>query len=478
MPNRNILAAALAALLLLTAGCSMIPEYKQPDLPVAAAWPGGETNQAQDTATSETVAVVSAPDIAWQTYFESEPLRKLIARALEQNRDLRVALLNIDRARAAFQIQEADSLPVISGGTSLTRQGVPADISATGSSYTASTLTASVGLTAYELDFFGRVKSLNQEALEAYLATEKAALNTRIVLIAQTADAYLTYLAEKKLLSLAKETCKSQEETYAVIKGRYEVGSATRLDLAQAATSVESAKVSITRYTRLTAQAKNAVTLLAGTSVGDILDTGETIDQVRLMDRLPTDLPSNVLLKRPDIRDAEHMLKAANADIGAARAALYPTISLTGSFGLASDDLSSLFKSGAASAWNFAPSLSIPIFSRGKLKASLEEAKVSEKIAAAEYETAVQTAFKEVADQLAARKTYQEQMRAQNALVDETRITYTLSRARYQTGIDDFLTVLDSQRSLFSAEQSAITVRQAYLSNLVNLYKVLGGGQI
>jgi len=212
--------------------------------------------------------------------------------------------------------------------------------------------------------------------------------------------------------------------------------------------------------------------------VGDILDTGETIDQVRLMDRLPTDLPSNVLLKRPDIRDAEHMLKAANADIGAARAALYPTISLTGSFGLASDDLSSLFKSGAASAWNFAPSLSIPIFSRGKLKASLEEAKVSEKIAAAEYETAVQNAFKEVADQLAARKTYQEQMRAQNALVDETRITYTLSRARYQTGIDDFLTVLDSQRSLFSAEQSAITVRQAYLSNLVNLYKVLGGGQI
>ena len=406
MPNKNILAAALTAVLFLTASCSMIPEYKQPDLPVAAAWPGGETNQAQATTTSETVAIVSAPDIAWQTYFESEPLRKLITRALEQNRDLKVALLRIDRARAAFQIQEADSLPEISGGTSFTRQGVPADISATGSSYTASNLTASVGITAYELDFFGRVKSLNQEALEAYLATEEAALNTRIVLIAQTADAYLTYLAEKKLLSLAKETCKAQEETYAVIKGRYEVGSATRLDLAQAATSVESAKVSIARYTRLTAQAKNAVTLLAGTSVGDLLDTGKTIDQVRLMDRLPMDLPSNVLLKRPDIRDAEHMLKSASADIGAARAALYPTISLTGAFGLASDDLSSLFKSGAASAWNFAPSLSIPIFSRGKLKASLEEAKVSEKIAAAEYETAVQIAFKEVADQLAARKTY------------------------------------------------------------------------
>jgi multidrug efflux system outer membrane protein len=452
----------------------MIPEYRQPDLPVADEWPVQADGQVADG----TRAGVLAPDIAWKSYFESEPLRTLISRALDHNRDLRVALLRIDQARALYRIQRADTLPVVSGGTALARQGVPEDTSATGQSYNSSTLSANVGVTAYELDFFGRVKSLNQEALATYLATEEAALNTRIALIAETTDAFLNYLANKKLLSLAKDTCRAYQETYAVIKGRYEVGSAAELDLSQAATSVESAKVSIALYTRLAAQAKNAVTLLAGTGVTDILDSGETIDRIRFMDALPVGLPSKVLLQRPDIRQAELLLKAANADIGAARAALYPTISLTGAFGLASDDLSSLFSSGAAYAWNFTPSLAIPIFNRAGIRASLEAAEVSERIAAAEYETVVQTAFKEVADQLAARKTYADQMRAQNALVAQTRKTYILSQARYENGLDDFLAVLDSQRSLFAAEQSAITVRQAYLSNQVNLYKVLGGGQI
>ena len=476
MPNKSILSAVLAVMMILTAGCSMIPEYRQPDLPVADAWPAKASGQVHgdNGAGADTLA----PDIAWKSYFKSDSLRTLISRALDHNRDLKVALLRIDQARAAYRIQEADTLPVVSGGTAFARQGVPENISSSGSSYTSSTLSANVGMTAYELDFFGRVKSLNQEALETYLATGEAALNTRIALIAQTADAYLNYLANKKLLGLAKETCNAHQETYAVIKGRFEVGSTAQLDLSQAATSVESAKVSIALYTRLAAQAENAVSLLVGTSVIDILDTEETIDQVRFMDTLPTGLPSRVLLQRPDIRQAEHLLKKANADIGSARAALYPTIRLTGAFGLASDDLSSLFTSGAAYAWNFTPSLSIPIFNRAGLAAGLEAAEVSERIAAAEYEAVVQTAFREVADQLAARKTYGEQMRAQNALVAETRKTYILSRARYQNGIDDFLTVLDSQRSLFSAEQSAITVRQSYLSNLVNLYKVLGGGQI
>ncbi len=381
-------------------------------------------------------------DIAWKSYFESPALRELISRALDHNRDLKIALLTIEQARAAYRITRSDSLPVVSGGTSFTRQGVPEDVSSTGSSYVSSTLGVNVGLTAYELDFFGRVKSLNKESLETYLATEEAAVNVRIALIASMADAYLNCLANRKLLDLAQDTFKAQEETYAVIKGRYEVGSASQLDLAQAATSVESAKVSIARYKRLVAQAVNAVTLLAGTSVVDILDSGDTIDTVKFMEKLPIDLPSMVLLKRPDIMAAEHRLKAANADIGAARAALYPRITLTGAMGLANDDLSSLLGSGAAYAWNFAPSLSIPIFNREGLKANLEKASVNEKIAAAEYEAAVQAAFKEVADQLAARKTYGDQMMAQNALVDETRKTYILSRARYQNGIDDFLSVL------------------------------------
>ncbi len=343
---------------------------------------------------------------------------------------------------------------------------------------TSSNLSAKFAVTAYELDFFGRIGSLNQKALEAYLSTEEAALNTRIALIAETADAYLAYLAEKELFLLAKNTLDAYEKTHDVVKLQYDVGSATQLDLAQAATSVESAKASIAQYTRLMAQAKNACTLLAGTFVDDLLDGRDSIDDLWFMETLPQGLPSRILMARPDIRQAEHQLKAANADIGAARAALYPSISLTSAFGLASDSLSALVKSGAAYAWNFSPLVSMPIFNREGLNASLEVARVNEKIAAAEYEAVIQVAFKEVADQLAAMGTYQDQLAAQDALVTATRKTYDLSSARYQNGIDNFLTVLDSQRSLFAAEQTAVTVKQAYLSNLVTMYKVLGGGQL
>ena len=477
--SSRVIAAAL--LLVLTTGCTMMPEYKRPALPVTDAWPavgadpGADAHEASFSGKSAHGRVA---DIAWEDYFESDSLRALIKRTLEHNRDLRVALLNIEKAKATYRIQHAETLPVISGEGSAARSGVPEDVSTTGKSVTRSTFDVNLGVTAYELDFFGRVKSLDQKALETYLATEEAALNTRIALIAETANAYMTYLAEKKLLLLAKNTLNAYEETHAVVKMQWDVGSATQLDLAQAATSVESAKASIAQYTRLVAQARNACVLLAGTSVDDLFENSDTIDDIRFMETLPGGLPSGVLMARPDIRQAEHQLKAANADIGAARAALYPKISLTSAFGLASDSLSSLVKSGAAYAWNFTPLVSVPIFNREGLNASLEVARVNEKIAAAAYEAAVQTAFKEVADQLAARKTYQDQLAAQNALVTATRKTYDLSRARYQNGIDNFLTVLDSQRSLFSAEQTAVTVRQAYLSNLVAMYKVLGGGQL
>ena len=333
-------------------------------------------------------------------------------------------------------------------------------------------------MAAYELDFFGRIRSLNEQALETYLASAEALLSARISLISETANAYLIYLAELKLLHLAKETCSTQQETFSVIKRQFEVGSANQLAVAQAATAVESARVSIAQHTRQLAQVKNALVYLAGSSVDDLLNTDETIDSIRFMANLPVGLPSNLLLARPDIRQAEHRLKAANADIGAARAALYPTITLTGSYGLASDSLDGLFQSGARYAWNFTPSLTIPIFNRGKLKASLEVAKVNEKIAATQYEQTIQNAFREVADELAARETYQEQLAAQNALVAASSQAFRLSQARYNNGIDDFLTVLDSQRSLFSAKQGAVNIKQAYLANLVSLYKVLGGGQL
>ena len=465
----NKLFPALALLLLVT-GCSMIPQYQQPELSVADSWPVGE-------AYPETEKGMAA-DIAWQDYFQSSTLKTLISQALENNRDLKVAVLNIEKAQAAYRIQRSDSLPTISANGSASRAGVPDDVSATGKSYTANTFKANLAMTAYELDFFGRVKSLNQQALETYLATEEAMVSTRITLIAETANAYLSYLADRKLLQLARDTASTQQETYEVVKRQFDVGSANQLDVAQASTAVESARVSIAQYTRLVAQDKNALALLVGGSVDEILNCDETIDNVLFMAELPAGLPSQVLLARPDIQRAEHSLKAANADIGAARAALYPTISLTGSFGLASDSLDGLFQSGARYAWNFTPSLTIPIFNRGRLKASLEVAQVNEKIAATQYEQAVQSAFREVADQLAARGTYQSQLDAQNALVAATGQAYELSTARYDSGIDNFLTVLDSQRSLFAAQQGAVNVKKAFLVNLVSLYKVLGGGRL
>lgn len=467
MLHKSISVFVLAFIL---AGCSMIPQYRQPELPVAQDWPLGDSYLENEAGIPT--------EISWQTYVQSAALQQLIGRVLENNRDLKVAVLNIEQAQAAYRIQKSNLTPTINANGSASRAGVPDDTSTTGVGYTYTSVSANVALASYELDFFGRVRSLNEQALETYLATEEALVSTRISLIAETANAYLSYLADLKLLQLAKETRNTQQDTFNVVKRQFEVGSATQLDVAQAATAVESARVSIAQYTRQLAQDKNALVYLAGGAVDDLLNTGETIDSISFMNNLPVGLPSEVLLARPDIRQAEHQLKAANADIGAARAALYPTISLTGSFGLASDSLDGLVHSGAMYAWNFTPSVTIPIFNRGKLKASLAVAEVSEKIAAAQYEQAIQTAFREVADQLAARGTYQAQLDAQNALVAASGQAYELSQARYDNGIDDFLTVLDSQRSLFTAQQGAVSVKQAYLANLVSLYKVLGGGQL
>ena len=467
MLNKSLSVVVLAFLL---AGCSMIPKYQQPEMPVANNWPAGDSYLENEAGVPS--------EVNWETYVQSKPLKQLIGRVLENNRDLKVAALNIEQAQAAYRIQKTALTPTIAANASASRAEVPDDTSTTGVGYYYTSTSANIALASYELDFFGRVKSLNQEALETYLATEEALASARITLIAETANAYLSYLADQKLLQLAQETRDTQQHTYDVIKRQFDVGSATQLDVAQAATAVESARVSIAQYTRQLAQDKNALVYLAGAPVDDVLNHAESIDSISFMANLPVGLPSDVLLARPDIRMAEHQLKAANADIGAARAALYPTISLTGSFGLASDSLDGLLKSGARYAWNFTPSLTIPIFNRGKLKASLAVAEVSEKIAATNYEQAIQTAFKEVADQLAARGTYQSQLDAQNALVQATSKAYELSRARYDNGIDDFLTVLDSQRSLFSAQQGVVSVKQAYLANLVSLYKVLGGGQL
>ena len=472
----KLIMAAVTGLLLFTAGCSFIPEYRQPGMPVADTWPDKGREAA---AGSGQVAA----DIAFQEYFTSQTLQQIIAMALENNRDLKVALLNIEQAKAAYQIKKSDELPVIAGSTGLSRQGIPEDSSSLGMPYTTDTsISVGLGITAYELDFFGRIKSLSQSALETYLATREAASSTRIALVARTADAYVNILSQRKLQHLAQETYKAQKATYDVIKTQYDAGSTDQLALAQATTSTESAKASIYKYKRLAAQARNALVYLAGPRVYDLIKApetpSETIDDIGFLTQLPAGLPSRILLARPDIQAAEHQLKAANADIGAARAAMYPTISLTGSLGFSGQGLSYLFDPSRSLSWGFSPNVTIPIFNRKGLKASLDAATVGEKIAAATYEGAIQTAFREVSDQLTARKHYKYQLDAQKALVSATRKAYRLSKARYDNGIDDFLTVLDSQRSLFSAEQGAITLKQAYLSNLINLYKVMGGGKM
>jgi len=318
---------------------------------------------------------------------------------------------------------------------------------------------------------------MNERALEEYFATEEAQQSARIALIAETANAYLTYLADKKLLGITEDTLKSQQEAYDLIKKRYDLGTSSQLDLEQARTSVETARANRARYLRFVAQDRNALELLMGTAPDTAILDALTLDTVELADNLPVGLPSAVLLERPDIRQAEHSLKAANANIGAARAAFFPAISLTGSAGFASESLSDLFKSGSSLAWSFIPSITLPIFEGGKNIANLDSATAGQKIAVAQYEKSIQTAFREVADELAARGTYTEQLAAQTALANATGNAYRISRARYDQGTDNYLSVLDSQRELYSAQQSEITVQQERLSNLVNLYKVLGGGK-
>jgi multidrug efflux system outer membrane protein len=466
--SRNLLMSATAVALL--AGCTMVPDYMRPDAPVASNWPVPKADDLSGQAQK------SATDVTWQEFFRSPVLQKVIATALDNNRDLRIAALNIEEARAQYRIQRADLVPSVNGGLSGSRQRIPDDLSPTGKATTGSQYDANVAVTAFELDLFGRIRSLNEGALEDYLATEEARNATQIALIAETANVYLQLLADQKTLRLTQETLATQQQSYDLIAKTNELGAATGLDLAQASTAVETAKANLALYTRLVAQDKNALVLLMGTGDAGALSETETLESVLLMDNLPVGLPSEVLLLRPDIRQAEHSLKGANARIGAARAAFFPTISLTGSAGFASDSLGDLFTSGGAGAWSFLPRLTMPIFEGGRNIANLDVAEARKEISVAQYEKAIQVAFREVADELVARATLTDQLQAQRGLVAAAQKSYDLSQARYKQGIDNYLVALDSQRALYVAQQNEIIVEQQYLANLVNLYKTLGGG--
>lgn len=464
--SRTILAAALATALI--SGCTTLaPDYSTPAAPVAATWPGG---------VAATVAA-SPAELGWESFFTDPKLRQLIALTLANNRDLRVAGLNIEKARAQYQIQRADLFPSINAGASGTNQRIPASLSNTGQAVVSHEYSANLGFASYELDFFGRIRSLKDQVLYQFLATEEAQRSARISLIAEVANAYLTLAADSQRLKLAEETWRSQQASYALTKRRFELGSSSALDLHQAQTSVESARADVARYTGQQALDRNALVLLVGNDLPEEMLQTDALASVSGIADIPAGLPSTHLQRRPDVLQAERQLQAANANIGAARAAFFPSISLTASGGSASNQLAELFGSGSA-AWRFVPQISLPIFDAGRIRANLDVAKVQEQISLAQYEKAIQTAFREVADTLVQNVPLQHQLAAQQALVEATSASHRLSRARFDKGVDSYLSVLDSQRAEYAAQQNLITVRLASYGNRVTFYKVMGGGAL
>jgi outer membrane protein, multidrug efflux system len=454
---------ALAAVLF--TGCTMIPKYTRPEAPVPADWPRGPAYEKTREKTS------AAPDLPWRQFFTDERLQTIIGTALQNNRDLRVAALNVDRARALYRIQRAELLPRLETGVVASKQRVR--ISGQKGLVTLEEYGVNVGLTSWEIDFFGRLRSLNKRALEEFFATEQARRSAQILLISEVANAYLTLAADQENLELARSTLETQQAAYHLIKRRFEVGLAPELDVRQAQTRVDAARLDIARYTELVAQDKNALNLLAGSPVPAGL-LPEKLSAIKSLPEISPGTSSEVLLRRPDILQAENLLKAANANIGVARAAFFPRISLTSAIGTASGDLSGLFQSGSF-VWSYAPRAVLPIFD-ARIWAGLSASKVDREIAVAQYEKAIQAAFREVADALARKGTLGDQIDAQQSLVEATAKTYRLSNARYEKGIDIYLNVLDAQRSLYGAQQGLIAVRLAKLANQVRLYAVLGGG--
>jgi outer membrane protein, multidrug efflux system len=465
------LAIPLGALLLLNGCATMAPKYTQPAAPVPAAWPTGPAYKAEVAQKDQKPLA----EIPWQEFFVDPQLRKLIDLALANNRDLRVALLNIERSRALYQIQRADLYPNINASAGATFQRVPADFTSSGKASTTETYNVGLGATSYEVDLFGRVRSLKDQALELFLATEQARRSVQISLVSQVASSYLTLAADRERLRVARDTLASQRESFGLTKSRFDAGVASALDLSQAQTSVEAARFDIARFTTLIAQDENALNLVVGSPApAELLPQKLTGTLTALKDAAPG-LPSDVLLHRPDILQAEGELKGANANIGAARAAFFPRITLLSSIGFGSDSLASLFKPGNF-AWQFAPQISVPIFNAGSNQANLKVAEVDRDILVARYEKAIQTAFREVADALAQRGTIDEQVAAQQSLSNASSESYRLSQARYDSGIDSYLNVLFSQRSMYDAQQGLISVQLARLANMVTFYKVLGGG--
>jgi multidrug efflux system outer membrane protein len=466
----------------------MEPRYTRPEAPVSQDFPqggvyatqpgaNGAALQGENGQAARSANGAAATDIGWRDFFIDQRLQQLVEIALKNNRDLRVSVLNIEAARAQYQITRAALFPAIDGVATDTRTRTPKELLTSPNSPNPYSV-YNVGVQAsWEIDFWGRIRSLKDQALAQYLSTAQARKAAEITLVSEVADQYLTMLSDDDLLKVTQETLKTAQDSYNITKAQFDIGTGTELDLRQAQTVVENAQANLQAQMRARAQAENALVLLIGEPLPADLAQGLPLDSQNLLSDIPEGLPSDLLTRRPDIMEAEQNLLAANANIGAARAAFFPKISLTAAFGTESLTLGGLFKAGTA-AWSFAPQITLPIFEGGANIANLQLANVEKRIEIASYEKAIQSAFREVADGLAARGTYDQQITALERSTFANQRTLTLSELRYKNGVDSYLPVLAAQTSLYTAQTSLVTARLARLTNLVDLYRALGGGWI
>lgn len=469
MKTTLLLPPVLGALFL--AGCTLAPKYERPAAPLPSAWPAGAATAG--AATDSSAAATLAPDLSWREFIADEKLRQVIATALRNNRDLRLATLNVEFARTLYQIQREQLYPAVNASAGASKQRTAADLTQAGQSRISERYDAAVGVYSWEIDFFGRVRSLKGRALEEYLATEQARRGAQALLVSAVASAYLNLAADREGLALAQSTLETQQAALELMRRQQAAGLATELDLRQAQVPVETARGEVARYRQRVAQDENALTLLAGEPVpAEWLPA--SLDGVSRPRALAVGLPSAVLLRRPDVLQAEAMLRAANADIGAARAALFPRLSLTSTLGTASRELDGLFQGGSRT-WSFVPQFVLPIFD-ARVWSALSATKVQQQLVLTQYERAIQNAFRETADALAVRGTIDEQLAAQEALVASLTEIQRLATLRFEKGVDSYFAVLDAQRSLFAARQGVVALRLASVASQVRLYAVLGGG--
>ncbi|MEN3112920.1 efflux transporter outer membrane subunit [Uliginosibacterium paludis] len=469
--KQALLPVAVATLFLSACGTLLTPKYERPEAPIPTTLPAQTTDGGSNSAPPS-----DAIDMGWRHFVRDERARKLVELALANNRDLRIAALNIEKARAAYGISRADMFPSVSATGGANHAKASRDVLGTDGNRISHTYTATLGFSSYELDFFGRLQNQADASREAWLQLVETRDASQVSLIAQVLSGYLTLAADQERLKIAEDTFASLQDSLRLTLRRHELRIASQLDVSSAQASLDSARADIANYRTTVTQDENALALLIGTPLpAELRPPLGLFEAAGILEDVPVGLRSDILLRRPDLRADEHALRSANASIGAARAAFFPSITLTANAGTASTELGRLFNAGNGT-WVFAPQINLPIFTAGRLRASLDQAKVSQQIEVATYERDVQTAFREVADALAQRSAVNEVLNAQQSQLEAYDKSYKLAQLRYRNGLDSSLSMLVYQRSLYAAQLSLVSAKLSSQTNLVTLYKVLGGG--